>query len=143
MKCPLRKQGRQQPDERCESVNQGTDKRCKTQREDWKRAQDQPQYSHLNNKCLNCAGNHKTHDCPTRHQHQAPPANNPVGSTGINFQYSLHFQQPSPQQHSQQSQSTVGSSTPTLMVTTHSINKVFKVNPRDNQFCCYNRLTSK
>ena len=34
----------------------------------------------------------------------------------MNFQYSLHFQQPSPEQHSQQSQSTVGSSTPMLMV---------------------------
>ena len=31
-----------------------------------------------------------------RQQHHAPPANNPVGSTGTNFQYSPHFQQPSP-----------------------------------------------
>ena len=51
-----------------------------------------------------------------RQQHQDPPANNPVGSAGTNFQYSPHFQQPSPIQHSQQSQSTVGSSTLTLMV---------------------------
>ena len=50
-----------------------------------------------------------------RHQHQAPPTNNPVGSTGINSQYSPHFSQPSPPQHSQQSQSTARSSTPTLM----------------------------
>ena len=53
---------------------------------------------------------------PMKQQHQAPPANNPVGSTGANFQYFVHFQQPSLQQHSQQSQSTVGSSTPMLMV---------------------------
>ena len=43
-------------------------------------------------------------------------ANNSVISTGTNFQYSPHFQQPSTQQHSHQSQSTVGSSTPMLMV---------------------------
>ena len=116
VKCPLKKQGRQQPDKRHKSVNQGADKRCETHREDWRRAQDQPQYSHLDNRCLNCAGSHKTRDCPMRQQHQAPPANNPVGSTGKNYQYLPQFQQPSPQQHSQQSQSTVGSSTPLLMV---------------------------
>ena len=88
------------------------DKRC----ENWKRAQDQPQFSNPNNRCLHCAGNHGSCNCPTRHQHQAPPTNNPVGSTGINSQYSPHFSQPSPQQHSQQSQSTAGSSTPMLMI---------------------------
>ena len=115
-KCPLKKQGRQQPDERHKSVNQGTDERFKTHREDWKMAQDQPQYCHLDNRCLKFGGDHKTHDCPMRQQHQAPPAYNSVGRAGTNFQYFLHFQQPSPQQHSQQSQSIVGSSTPTLMV---------------------------
>ena len=108
--------------------------------EDWKRAQDQPQYAHLDNRCLNCEGNHKTRDCPMRQQHQAPPANNPVSSTGTNFQYSLHFQQTPPQQHLQQSQSTVGSSTLMLMVNNHNINKV---NPRDNHLHWYNGLTSK
>ena len=96
-KCPLKKQGRQQPDERCKSVNQGTNKRHEDCREDWKRAQDQPQYSHLDNRCLNCGGDHKIHDCPMRQQHQAPPANNPVGSTVTHFQYSPQFQQSSPQ----------------------------------------------
>ena len=43
-------------------------------RENWKRAKDQPQYANPENKCLHCAGNHRSHDCPTRHQHQAPPA---------------------------------------------------------------------
>ena len=94
----------------------GTDKICESHREDWKRAQDQPQYSHLDKRCLNCVGVHKNCDCPMRQQHQAPPANNPVSSTGANFQYSLHFQQTPPQQHLQQSQSTVASSTPLLMV---------------------------
>ena len=51
-----------------------------------------------------------------RQQHQDPTTNNPVGSTATQFQYSPQYQQPSPQQHSQQSQSTVGVSTPTLMV---------------------------
>ena len=51
-----------------------------------------------------------------RHQHQAPPTNNTVGSTGINSQYSPCFSQPSPPQHSQQSQSSAGSSTPMLII---------------------------
>ena len=34
---------------------------------------------------------------------RVPPANNPVGSTGTNYQYSPQFQQPSSPQHSQQS----------------------------------------
>ena len=88
------------------------DKRCKN----WKQAQDQPQFSNPSNGCLHCAGNHRSHDCPMRHKHQAPPTNNLIGSTGILSQYSPCFSQPSPPQHSQQSQSTVGSSTPTLMI---------------------------
>ena len=64
--------------------------------ENWKRAQDQPQFSNPNNRCLHCAGDHGSCDCPTRHQYQAPPTNNSVGSTGINSQYSPHFLQPSP-----------------------------------------------
>ena len=88
------------------------DKKC----ENLKRAQDEPQFSNTNNRCLHCAGDHRSHDSPMRHQHQAPPTNNPVGSTGIQSQYSPCFSQSSPPQHSQQSQSTVGSSTPTLMI---------------------------
>ena len=88
------------------------DKKC----ENLKRAQDQPQFSNTNNRCFHCAGDHRSHDSPMRHQHQAPPTNNPVGSTGIQSQYSPYFSQSSPPQHSQQSQSTVGSSTPTLMI---------------------------
>ena len=88
------------------------DKRC----ENWKQAQDQPQFLNPNNRCLHCAGDHRSHDCPMRHQHQAPPTNNPVGSTGTHSQYSPHFSQPSTPQYSQQSKSTVGSSTPMLMI---------------------------
>ena len=51
-----------------------------------------------------------------RQQHQAPPVNNPVNGQGI-YNYSpQHFTEQSPQQHSQQSQLTVGSSMSTLMV---------------------------
>ena len=109
--CPNKR--RQQQNETHKSKNRQPEERCKN----WKRAQDQPQYSNPENKCLHCAGNHRSHDCPTRHQHQAPPATNPVGSTGTHSpHYFPQFLNPSPQHHSQQSQSTVGSSTLTLMV---------------------------
>ena len=90
-------------------------------REEWKRAQDQPQYSHKNNRCLSCAGDHQTCDYPTRQQHQAPTTSNPASGTGIyqnhNQSSNTSPQHSSPsQQHSQQSQSTVGITTPTLMV---------------------------
>ena len=95
------------------SGNQRSEERCKTA----KRVQDQPQYLNPENKCLHCAGNHRSCDCPARHQHQAPPATNLVGSTVTpSSHYFPQFSNPSPQQHSQQSQSTVGSSTLTLMV---------------------------
>ena len=109
--CPNRK--RQQHTETHESGNRQPEERHKN----WKRAQDQPQYLNPENKCLHCAGNHRSCDCPTRHQHQVPPATNPVGITGTHSpHYFPQFSNPSPQQHSQQSQSTARSSTPTLMV---------------------------
>ena len=87
--------------------------------EEWKCAQDQPQFSNRNNKCLNCAGDHQTCDCPTRKQHWAPTTSNPASGTGI-YQNHDQFQNTSlnhnsPQQQ-QQSQSTVGVTTPTLIV---------------------------
>ena len=112
VKCPTKNQGNQQQDETCKNCNQQMDER----RENWKRAQDQPQFSNPNNRCLHCADDHGSCDCPMRHQHQAPPTNNPVGSTGINSQYSPCFSQPSLPQHSQQSHSTARSSTPMLMI---------------------------
>ena len=78
-------------------------------REYWNKAQHTPQFSNRSNKCLNCAGNHRTHDCPTRQQPHVPPTRNPANGTGI-------YKNNSPQQHSQQSASIVGISTPTLMV---------------------------
>ena len=82
----------------------------------WNQVQDQPQFSNPNIRCVHCAGDHGSHDFPMRHQHHALPTNNPVGSTGINSQYSPHFSQPSPPQHSQHSQSTARSSAPMLMI---------------------------
>ena len=106
--------GNHQQDEKHKNGVQQRDKRP----ENWKQTQDQPQFSNPSNRCLHCAGDHGSHDCPMRHQHQAqaPPTNNPVGSTGINSQYSPCFSQPSPPQHSQKSQSIARSSTPTLIV---------------------------
>ena len=112
VKCPMKNQGNLQQNKACKNGKQQTDEGHKN----WKQAQDQPPYSNPNNKCLHCAGDHGSRDCPMRHQHQEQPTNNPVGSTGINLQYSPHFSQPSPPQHSQQSQSTARSSTPTLMI---------------------------
>ena len=43
-KCPLKNQDKHQQDERSES-DQGTAKKHKNHREDWKKAQDQPQFS--------------------------------------------------------------------------------------------------
>ena len=103
-KCHLKNQDKQQQDERCES-NQDTVKKHESHRESWKKAQDQPQFSNPNNRCLNCAGSHRTHDCPMRHQHQAPPIDNPVNGQGI-YNSPSHFTHHSPQQQLQQSQST-------------------------------------
>ena len=98
-KCPTKNKGNQQQDIKHKNGGQQMGKRC----ENWKQTQDQPQFSNPNNRCLHGAGNHGSCDCPTRHQHQAPPTNNAVGSTSINSQYSPCFSQPSPPQHSQQS----------------------------------------
>ena len=68
-KCLTKQQDNRQQDERLES----TDERCKTWREDWKKAQDRPQFSNRINKCLNCTGDHRTYDCPTRQQPHTPP----------------------------------------------------------------------
>ena len=103
-------------------------------REEWKRAQDQPQFSHKNNRCLHCAGDHQTHDCPMRKQHQAPTTSNPASGTGI-YQNTNQFSNTSPQhsshsqQHSQQSQSTVCITTPTLTVTNPPFQQSFQHQP--------------
>ena len=53
-KCPTKQQDNRRQDER----HQSADERCKTQREDLKKAQDRPQFSNTTNKCLNCVGDH-------------------------------------------------------------------------------------
>ena len=68
-KCPTKQQDNSWWDKRCES----TDKRWETHREDWKKSQDRPQFSNKTNKCLNCAGDRGTRDCPKRQQPQHLP----------------------------------------------------------------------
>ena len=110
-KCPTKQQDNRRQDKRCKSTN----KRCETQREDWKKTQDRLQFSNRTNKCLNCTGNHGTQDSPTRQQPHAPRVSNPANDTGI-YKNSSQSQNHSPQQHSQQSASTMSISTPTLLV---------------------------
>ena len=84
------------------------------------------QFSHKNNRCLHCASDHQSCDCPMRQQQQATTTSNPASGTGI-YQNTSQFSNTSPphsshsQQHSQQSQSTVGITTPTLPVTNPQI----------------------
>ena len=110
-KCLTKQQDNRQQDERCKSSNE----RHETHREDWKKTQDRPQFSNKTSKCLNCAGNHGTRDCPTRQQPHTPPISNPANGTGI-YKNSSQSQNHSPQNNSQQSASTMSISTPTLMV---------------------------
>ena len=89
---------------------------------------------HKDNRCLHCAGDHKTHDCPTQQQHQAPTTSNHARGTGIyqdlNQFSNTSLQHSSPsQQHSQQSQSTVGITTPTLTVNNPQFQQGFQQHP--------------
>ena len=79
--------------------------------------------SNRTNKCLNCAGDHGTCDCPTRQQPHTFPIGNPANNTGI-YKDNSQFQNHSLQQHSQQSASTVG----TLMV-----NNQLQIGPQQDQ----------
>ena len=69
VKCPTKQWDNRHQDKR----HKNADERCKTHREDCKKAQDRPQFSNRTNKCLNCAGDHGTQDCTTRQQPHAPP----------------------------------------------------------------------
>ena len=80
-----------------------------------KKSQDRPQFSNKTNKCLNCAGDHGTRDCLNRQQPQTPSISNPANGPGI-YKNSSKPHNNSPQQHSQQSASTMNISTPMLMV---------------------------
>ena len=118
-RCPSKQQGNRPNQEGYKFWENGQSHEI--HREEWKRSQDQPQFSHKNDRCLHCAGNHQSHDCPMRPQ-QATTTSNHASGTGI-YQNTSQFLNTSPpqsshsQQHSQQSQSTVGTTTPTLPVT--------------------------
>ena len=105
----------------------------RTHREERKRSQDQPQFSHINNRCLHCAGNHQSHNCLMRQQHQANTTSNSAGGPGI-YQNINKFTNTS--RISLQSQSTIGITTPTLPVTNPSLQHNFQhplpINPHLN-----------
>ena len=130
-RCPSKQQGNRPNYEGCQE--EAKDQSHETHREEWKRSQDQPQFSHQNNRCLHCAGNHQTHNFPMRQQ-QATTTSNPASGTGI-YQNTSQFPNTSPphsshsQQHSQQSQSTVGVTTPTLTVTNPQFPQSFQHPP--------------
>ena len=98
-------------------------------REEHKRSQDQPQFSHINNLCLHCAGDHQSHDCPTRQQHQANTTSNSTSGPGI-YQNINKFANTS--HTSPQSQSTIGITTPTLPVTSPTLQHNFQHPPPIN-----------
>ena len=121
---PSKQQGNR-PDQEGNIQNQ------RTHREEYKRLQDQPQFAHINNRCLHCAGDHQSHDCSTRQQHQASTTSNPTSGPGI---YQNKFANTS--RISPQSQSTIGITTPTLPVTNPPLQHNFQhpppINPQLN-----------
>ena len=125
-RCPSKQQGNR-PNHEGNSLSHETD------REEHKRSQDQPQFLHINNRCLHCASDHQSYDCPTRQQHQANTTSNPASGSGIyrntnKFANTPHI--------SQQSQCTVGITTPTLPVTNPLLQHNFQhpppINPQLN-----------
>ena len=109
MKCPTKQQNSRQQDRRCKSA----DKRHKTCREDWKKAQDQPQFSNKSNKCLNLQVITGPMIVQQDSNHRHPPlATLLMVQVFTKIIHSFKIILP----HSQQSASSVGISTPTLMV---------------------------
>ena len=134
--CPSKQQGNRPNQEGHEfwENNQSHE----TRKEEWKKSQDQPQFSHRNNKCLHCASDHQSRDCPMRQQHRANTTSSPASGPGIyrNTSQFLNTSPPHtshPQQHFQQSQSTVGITTPTLPVTNPPFPHNFQHPPPVNQ----------
>ena len=117
-RCPTKQQDAEQAPEGRE-FHGPTHEGNELSRNKWRRSQDQLRFSNPN-RCLSCAGNHSTHDCPARHQHRVSTTSNPTSGSGIyNNKSNPNISSPpnsSPPQNSQQSQSTVGITTPTLMV---------------------------
>ena len=58
-RCPSKQQGNRPIYEGHEFQEEAKGQSHETCREEWKRAQDQPQFSHKNNRCLHCAGDHQ------------------------------------------------------------------------------------
>ena len=127
---PIRCPSKQQDNRPTQEENSQSQR---THREECKRSQDQPQLSHINNRCLHCAGDHQSHDCPARQQHQASTTSNSASGPGI-YQNINKFANTS--HISQQSQSTVGITTPTLPVTNpplpHNFQHPPPINPQLN-----------
>ena len=127
-RCPAKQQGNKPNQEGCKFWENSQSH--ETHKEEWKKSQDQPQFLHQNNKCLHCASDHQSHDCPTRQQHKANTTSNPASGPGI-YQNTSQFSNTS--HTSQQSQSTVGISTPTLPVTNPPFQHNFQHLPPINQ----------
>ena len=127
-RCPLKQQGNKPHQEGCKFRENSQNH--ETHKEEWKKSQDQPQFSHRSNKCLHCASNHQSCDCPMRQQHQANTTSNPASGPGI-YQNTSQFSNTS--HTSQQSQSTVGITTPTLPVTNPPLQHNFQHPPPINQ----------
>ena len=68
-KCPSKQQNNRQTHGGCEFQEEARNQSHKTCREEWKRSQDQPKFSHKDNRCLHCTSDHETCGCPTRLQH--------------------------------------------------------------------------
>ena len=126
MRCPSKQQDNR-PTQEENSQNQ------RTHREECKRSQDQPQFLHINNRCLHCAGDHQSRDCPMRQQHQANTTSNSASGPGI-YQNINKFANTS--RISLQSQCTIGIPTLTLPVTNPSFQHNFQhpppINPQLN-----------
>ena len=128
VRCLAKQQGNKPNQEGCEFWENSQSH--ETHKEEWKKSQDQPQFSHQNNKCLHCASDHQSHDWPMRQQHQANTTSNPASGPGI-YQNTSQFSNIS--HTSQQSQSTVGITTPTLPVTNPPFQHNFQDLPPINQ----------
>ena len=127
-RCPSKQQGNK-PHQEGHKFQENSQSH-ETHKEEWKRTQDQPQFSHKNNKCLHCASDHQSRDCPMRQQHQANTTSNPASGPGI-YQNTSQFANTS--HTSQQSQSTVGITTPTLPITNPPFQHNFQHPPPINQ----------
>ena len=85
---PLKQQSNQPHQEGCKFQETQSHEAHKGE---WEKSQDQPQFSHRNNKCVHGASDHPSCDCPMRQQHQANTTSNPASGSGIYKNTSQHF----------------------------------------------------